>query len=455
MQGGQGALAPAVAAGVLQTRLRLGVVAECGLVVGALRHRLLERGELLLDRNQLTGATQDVLAQGEIEIARRPLVVERDLDVLGQHELAEVGRGLAGQHPQQGGLARAVAAGQGHPVAALELERDAAQQRLARDVLAEIRCDYYGHGFDGMRAGSLRSPRMPSPLWPPVPPIDMPPARTVTVPGRGELFLRDSGNPTHPNPTHPGDGAAVMLLHGWMATADLNWCGSYGDLAGAGYRVLAIDHRGHGRGLRQVAPFRLVDCAGDAAAALRELGVAPALVVGYSMGGAIAQLMVRDFPDVVAGLVLSGTAQHWQDPQTRRVFKAMGALGLMLSVAPLWTWTAGFRRVGLPDSPETAWALSEVMRHSARHIAEAGRELGRFDSRPWLKPLPVPSAVVLTTRDDAVAPAKQRALAAALGAPIFEAPISHMQITTSPAAYNPALLRALATVAGRETVAAA
>jgi pimeloyl-ACP methyl ester carboxylesterase len=291
---------------------------------------------------------------------------------------------------------------------------------------------------------------MPSPLWPPVPPIEMPPARTVRIPGRGELFLRDTGDPDpdRPRPT-------VMLLHGWMATADLNWCGTYGDLACAGYRVLAIDHRGHGRGLRQVAPFRLADCAGDAAAALRALDVAPALVVGYSMGGAIAQLMARDFPDAIAGLVLSGTAQHWQDPQTRRVFKTMGALGLMLSVAPHWTWTVGFHRVGLSDSPDTAWALSEVVRHSARDIAEAGRELGRFDSRPWLQPLPVPSAVVLTTRDDAVAPAKQRALAAALDAPVFEAPISHLEITTSGAAYNPVLLRALEAVGGRRRVVAA
>jgi pimeloyl-ACP methyl ester carboxylesterase len=286
---------------------------------------------------------------------------------------------------------------------------------------------------------------MPAHAWPPVPPIEMPPARTVTVPGRGELFLRDGG----------GDGPAVLLLHGWMADADLNWCGAYADLAAAGYRVLAIDHRGHGRGLRQLEDFRLTDCAGDAASVLRQLNLAPALVVGYSMGGAIAQLMVRDHPETVAGLVLSGTAQHWQDTRTRRAFKALGALGLALSIAPRATWSAGFRRVGLGDSAETAWALSELMRHSARDIAEAGRELGRFDSRPWLRPLPIPSAVVLTTRDELVAPRKQRALAAALNAPVFEVPISHLQITTAGEVYNPALVRALATVGGHEAAAAA
>ncbi|MGN6870872.1 MAG: alpha/beta fold hydrolase [Solirubrobacteraceae bacterium] len=286
---------------------------------------------------------------------------------------------------------------------------------------------------------------MPKHAWPPVPPIEMPPARTVIVPGRGELFLRDTG----------GGGPTVMLLHGWMADADLNWCGAYGDLAAAGYRVLAIDHRGHGRGLRQMTDFRLVDCAGDAAAALKQLGLAPALVVGYSMGGAIAQLMVRDHPEAVAGLVLSGTAQHWQDTRTRRAFKALGALGLALSVAPRATWSAGFRRAGLRDSPETAWALAEMMRHSAHDIVEAGRELGRFDSRSWLRPLPIPAAVVLTTRDELVAPGKQRQLAQALQAPVFEAPISHLEITSNGQAYNPALLKALAAVGGRETVAAA
>ena len=69
------------------------------------------------------------------------------------------------------------------------------------------------------------------------------------------------------------------------------------------------------------------------------------------MGGAIAQLMARDHADVVSGLVLSGTAQHWQDPETRRAFKALGVVGVLLTVAPRSTWRAGLRRAGLRDSP--------------------------------------------------------------------------------------------------------
>ena len=175
-----------------------------------------------------------------------------------------------------------------------------------------------------------------------------------------------------------------MLLHGWTVSADLNWHAAYGALAEAGYRVLAIDHRGHGRGLRALTPFRLTDCAGDAAAVVRELDCGPAIFVGYSMGGTIAQLVARDHRDAVAGIVLSGTSQHFQDPETVKVWRWMGALKLGLSISPRGLWRAGFRQAKIPYSPQTAWWLSELTRHSARDIAEAGRELGRFDSRPWL-----------------------------------------------------------------------
>jgi pimeloyl-ACP methyl ester carboxylesterase len=135
----------------------------------------------------------------------------------------------------------------------------------------------------------------------------MPPARTVLVPGRGEFFLRDSG----------GDGPPVLLVHGWMFPSDLNWAQTYGPLQKAGYRVLAMDLRGHGRGLRSSAAFRLVDCADDAAGVLGQLGVAPALVVGYSMGGPVAQLLARRHPERVAGIVLCATRSTGATRATR------------------------------------------------------------------------------------------------------------------------------------------
>ena len=235
----------------------------------------------------------------------------------------------------------------------------------------------------------------------------MPAARTIIAPGRGELFLRDTG----------GHGPVVMLLHGWVASADLNWCGAYDALAAAGYRVLAIDHRGHGRGLRPLTPFRLSDCAGDAAAALRLLDASPAIVVGYSMGGAIAQLMARDHPTSSAAWSSAEPPSTGRIPRPGVRSRRSGWSACCCRWRRERRGAAGLRRVGLRDSAETAWVLSEAMRHSVPDLVEAGRELGRFDSRSWLAPLPIPTAVVLTSRDDAVPPRKQHELAGAARRP--------------------------------------
>jgi 3-oxoadipate enol-lactonase len=96
--------------------------------------------------------------------------------------------------------------------------------------------------------------------------------------------------------------------------------------------------------------------------------------------------------------------------------------------------------------------MSELMRHSARDIAEAGRELGRFDSRPWLRSVSVPAATVITSRDRSVSPRNQHALAQAAGASVFEAPIDHLEVTARADVYNPALLQAVAAVATGERV---
>jgi hypothetical protein len=72
----------------------------------------------------------------------------------------------------------------------------------------------------------------------------------------------------------------------------------------------------------------------------------------------------------------------------------------------------------------------------------------RVDSRPWLGPLEVPAAMVITTRDELVGVRKQRELAAALEAAVFEAPLTHNELPFRREVYNPPLLDAVAAVRG-------
>jgi len=268
----------------------------------------------------------------------------------------------------------------------------------------------------------------------PEPPVALPPGYVIHVPGRGELFVRDSG----------GDGPPVLLLHGWMFSADLNWWRSYGPLIEAGYRVLAVDHRGHGRGIRTPVDFTLRDCADDAAALLAHLGIDSALVCGYSMGGPIASLLARHHPERVAGLVLAATASDWSGPRMKTFWRTMAALRLVIGLAPEAIWRRGLRAAGFPYSPVTSWTAAELSRGSGRAIAEAGRELGRFDSRPWAASLSMPTAVIVTTEDTGVPPDKQRALAALLRAPAYEVRGDHGAVIVRAEYFNARLLEALA-----------
>jgi len=280
----------------------------------------------------------------------------------------------------------------------------------------------------------------------PEPPVDLPAGSIVHVKGRGEFFLRDSG----------GDGPPVLLLHGWMFQSDLNWFPTYEPLADAGYRVLAIDHRGHGRGLRTPEPFRLADCADDAAALMDTIGAGPVIACGYSMGGPVAQLMAYRQRANVSGLVCCATSSHWTEPRMKWTWRSMGALRLGLNLFPTAAWRRGLRAAGLPESPVTTWIAAELTRGSSADLAEAGRELGRYDARTWLPSLrDLPSSVVVTTKDREVPPRVQRELASLLDAKAFEVAGDHMAVAAHAERFNPVLIEAIRSVEARARESAA
>ena len=76
-------------------------------------------------------------------------------------------------------------------------------------------------------------------------------------------------------------------------------------------------------------------------------------------------------------------------------------------------------------------------------MAEAGRELGRYDSRPWLAELTPSAAVIVTSGDTAVPAYKQRELAERLDAPTYDAPGDHGAVVSEAKDFNARLLEAL------------
>ena len=160
-------------------------------------------------------------------------------------------------------------------------------------------------------------------------PPDLPPGAAMQLPGRGTTFVRTLDG--------PAGAPAVVLLHGWTATADLNWFTCYRPLA-EHFRVVALDHRGHGRGIRSRKTFRLEDCADDAVAVCDVLGIEQFIPVGYSMGGPIAQLIWRRHRQRIAGLVMCATSSHFSTSRQERMsFVGISGLATVARLTPVQT----------------------------------------------------------------------------------------------------------------------
>jgi 3-oxoadipate enol-lactonase len=99
-----------------------------------------------------------------------------------------------------------------------------------------------------------------------------------------------------------GSGVPVLFIHGLGGRAS-DWEYQIPELARS-YRVIAMDVRGHGRSGKPRGPYSVKQFAADAVMLLRELGAAPAHIIGLSMGGMIAFQMGVDSPEMVRSLTI-------------------------------------------------------------------------------------------------------------------------------------------------------
>jgi pimeloyl-ACP methyl ester carboxylesterase len=107
-----------------------------------------------------------------------------------------------------------------------------------------------------------------------------------------------------------GQGFPLLLIHGFASNAHVNWVhtGWFAALTKAGFRVIAIDNRGHGASqkLYETQDYPLATMAADAAALLMHLQIAKAHVMGYSMGARITSFLCLNHAQLVQSAVISG-----------------------------------------------------------------------------------------------------------------------------------------------------
>lgn len=232
------------------------------------------------------------------------------------------------------------------------------------------------------------------------------PGRTVFV-GDDEFLVREIG---------PKGGVPILLVHGLAGSSLTEWYQVAPKLA-VDRHVIMVDHRGHGLSAPGDVRFDVADDADDLAGTLDAIGVGQVDVVGYSMGGIIAQAFAQRHPGRVRKLVLlAAFATH---SEGYRWARRIGAF-----LARAWERLTG---VGTPEirsgyliarhavRPEhSRWLWRETQRRDVESGAQATFALLRFDSRDWIGKLGVESMVVVPTSDFLVPPRWQYELAAAI-----------------------------------------
>ena len=271
----------------------------------------------------------------------------------------------------------------------------------------------------------------------------LPPGHELELPGLGTVFVRDMPG--------PAGAPTVVLLHGWTASADLNWFTCYQAL-GQRFRVIAFDHRGHARGLRSKRTFRLEDCADDVATVTELLGVDTFIPVGYSMGGPIAQLTWRRHRDRVDGLVLCATAPYFAGRRPERMsFVGLTGLAALARYTPSQARDWITDQVYLQRRSEAwgPWVAEQIAQHDWRMILEAGKAIGDFSSSDWIAEVDVPTSVVVTLNDPIVPIRRQVKLFEWIpGAEVFRVNGQHDAVVAKADRFVPQLIRAVRLASG-------
>ena len=231
----------------------------------------------------------------------------------------------------------------------------------------------------------------------------------------------------------------ALLIMG-LGTQMLAWQEDFcRELAGRGLHVVRFDNRDIGRSThvagrpptraqlllrsRRAARYTLGDMADDTAGLLRELDLAPAHVIGASMGAMIAQMLAARHPRAVRSLVsiMSNTGSHRSGQPSLRVypmFLRRPPRGREAFIAHMERLFAMIGSPGLPQDTEDLRAVATASYDRDHDPEGPGRQLAAIiasgNRTAELRRITAPTLVIHGTADRLVSPSGGRATARAI-----------------------------------------
>ena len=223
-----------------------------------------------------------------------------------------------------------------------------------------------------------------------------------------------------------GSGPTVLFVHGYPDSRR-----AYEPimrLMPAGVRVIALSQRGFGDSDRPESGYAMADFAADAVAFMDAVGIAEATVIGHSMGSIIAQEIALSYPERVAGLVLIGSAENFDNPVVRELEQAVAELRDPILREFVHAFQASTVHRPVPEEFMDT-LVSESMKAPVRVWREALAGILAFRSGDRLARLTLPTLIVGGDHDEIAPIAGQEWLHHAIRGSRF---IRHQDLGHSP-----------------------
>jgi len=228
----------------------------------------------------------------------------------------------------------------------------------------------------------------------------MPACGTVMLPGGIKLPFVEQGDP---------EGKAVLFLHGFAGS-----CHSFDQvlpLLPDSFHALVFTQRGHGDASQPLKGYRLQDFASDARGFLDIFGLQKAVVVGHSMGAAVAMKFALNYPNLTTGLILAGSGLPKRGDQAVQDFWESTVSRLEEPVDPNFVRNFIENTIARPIPPAVFEKLVRDGLKVPAHVwKEAYKNRMNEDFTSEIKKIQAPTLIIWGDRDKKTRRSEQEAL---------------------------------------------
>ena len=213
-----------------------------------------------------------------------------------------------------------------------------------------------------------------------------------------------------------GSGPPLVLIMGYRLSS-LAWPLDFIEALAERFTLVLFDNRGTGASDKPTCGYEISNMAKDVGCLLDHLEIARANVLGYSMGGAVAQEFVRQFPDRVLGLALcatmcGGPRAVYASTSVVRIMRELDGLKPEEIARRIWSVTYSPRYLENHQQLAEDQMRREIAAPTPLHAADLQYQaFAEFDCSKALPDINAPTLVLTGDLDQLVSPQNSKFIA--------------------------------------------